>query len=148
MNKKEKERIALMLIKIAKEVRDYLLSEESQTHPFYRSESFLVSSFDEERDEILENLLNDPVYAAKFSEEYLEKLLKDQVRAMIQKVQQEVASIRPQKIAREIAKAIFNELDNYTAQTTVYIPVAGIELQIEEDKLEIGNITLQVMTPQ
>ena len=77
MNKKEKERITLMLIKIAKEVREYLLSEESQAHPFYRSESFLVSSFDEEREEILENLLDDPVYAAKFSEEYLEKLLKE-----------------------------------------------------------------------
>ena len=77
MNKKEKERITLMLIKIAKEVRAYLLSEEGQAHPFYRSESFLVSSFDEEREEILENLLEDPVYAAKFSEEYLEKLLKE-----------------------------------------------------------------------
>ena len=82
MNTKGKERITLMLIKIAKEVREFLLSEESQAHPAYRSESFLVSSFDEEREEILENLLNDPVYAAMFSEEYLEKLLKEQVRAM------------------------------------------------------------------
>ena len=71
MNKKEKESIALMLIKIAKDVEKYLLSEESQTHPAYHSESFLVSSFDEERGEILEKLLDDPVYTAKFSEEYL-----------------------------------------------------------------------------
>src|SRR5260221_286152 len=148
MNKKEKERITLMLIKIAKEVREYLLSEEGQAHPFYRSESFLVSSFDEEREEILENLLDDPVYAAKFSEEYLEKLLKEQVRTMIQKLQQEVVSVRPKKIARDTAEAIFNELDNYTTQVTVYLPVAGITLQTEEDKLEMGNITLQVMTPQ
>ena len=50
MNTKGKERITLMLITIAKEVREYLLSEENQDHPFYRSESFLVSSFDEERE--------------------------------------------------------------------------------------------------
>jgi hypothetical protein len=148
MNKKEKERIALMLIKIAKEVREYLLSEEGQDHPFYRSESFLVSSFDEEREEILENLLDDPVYAAKFSEEYLEKLLKEQVRAMIRKLQEEVVSVRPKKIARDTAEAIFNELDNYTTQVTVYLPVAGITLQTEEGRFEMGNITLQVMTPQ
>lgn len=148
MNTKEKERIALMLIEIAKEVRQYLLSEEGQDHPYYRSESYLVSSFDEEREEILEKLLDDPVYAAKFSEEYLEKLLKEQVRAMIRKLQQEVVSVRPKKIARDTAEAIFNELDNYTTQVKVYLPVAGITLQTEEDKLEIGNITLQVMTPQ
>ncbi len=111
MNKKEKERIALMLIKIAKEVREYLLSEEGQDHPFYRSESFLVSSFDE-------------------------------------KLQEEVVSVRPKNIARDTVEAIFNELDNYTTQVTVYLPVAGITLQTEEGRFEMGNITLQVMTPQ
>jgi Apea-like HEPN len=149
MNKRDQERIAHMLIEIAKEVKEFLSSDENQAYPAYRSDSLLISSFDEEREEILVNLLNDQEYTAKFSEEYLEKLLKEKVRAMMHNLrQQEQLGVRPQKIARETAESIFNELDNYTTNVTVYLPVSGINLRLEEGKLEIGNITLQKMTQE
>ncbi|HYT41180.1 MAG TPA: hypothetical protein VEP90_02435, partial [Methylomirabilota bacterium] len=40
----------------------------------------------------------------------------------------------------------FNELDKYATRLTVYLPVSGIDLQLEEGVLEVGNITLQKMT--
>lgn len=67
---------------------------------------------------------------------------------MIQNLLQEVANVRPQKIARNTARAIFNKLDSYTTNVTIYLPIAGITLQLEEGKFEIGNITLQVMTQE
>ncbi len=147
MNKSDKTRITLKLIEMAKEVKKFLSSDENQAYPAYRSTFLLVSSFDEEREEILVNLLNDQVYAAKFSEEYLEKLLKEKVTAMMQNLRQpEPPYVRPQVIARETAEAIFNELDKYATRLTVYLPVSGIDLQLEEGVLEVGNITLQKMT--
>lgn len=149
MNRGDKERIALKLIEMAKATKKFLSSDENKAYPAYHSDFLLVSSFDEEREEILVNLLNDQVYAAKFSEEYLEKLLKAKVSAMMQHLrQQEPPVVRPQKIAREIAEAIFHELDSYTTNLTIYWPVTGINLQLEEGKLELGNITLQTMTQE
>lgn len=149
MNKSDKTRIILKLIEMAKEVKKFLSLEENQVYPPYRSTFLLVSSFDEEREEILVKLLNDEVYAAMFSEEYLEKLLKEKVTSMMETLrQQEPPHVRPQVIAKETAEAIFNELDTYATRITVYLPVSGIDLQLDEGKLEIGNITLQKMTPQ
>src|SRR6266702_1493287 len=114
---------------MAKEVKKFLSSDENQAYPAYRSTFLLVSSFDEEREEILVNLLN------------------DQVTAMMQNLRQpEPPYVRPQVIARETAEAIFNELDKYATRLTVYLPVSGIDLQLEEGVLEVGNITLQKMT--
>src|SRR5437660_1259923 len=62
--------------------------------------------------------------------------------------QKEAPRERPRKIARGTVEAIFNELDNYTTKQTVYLPVSGISLQLEEEKLEIGNITFQKMTQE
>src|SRR2546421_8148690 len=101
MNKRDKEQIALMFIEMAKETVAFLSSRENQ---FYHSDSFFISSFQEEREQVLVHLLNDPVYAAKFSEEYLENLLKEQLGEMIQRLRQnEIPRERPQKIARGTA---------------------------------------------
>src|SRR5437763_3198596 len=137
-----------MFIEIAKDIKKFLSSEENQASPSYRSESLLTSAFDGERVQIVEKLLGDPVYAAKFSDEYLGKLLEEKVRAMVQTLLQEGGNVRSQKVARSNAEALFNELDSYTTSVTVYLPVVGITLQLEEGKLEIGNITLQVMTQE
>lgn len=147
MNKSDKTRITLKFIEMAKEAKKFLSSDENQVYPAYRSTFLLVSSFDEEREEILVNLLNDEVYAAKFSEEFLEKLLKEKVTAMMQNLRQlEPPYVRPRVVARETAEAIFNELDTYATRITVYLSLSGIDLQLDEGKLEIGNITLQKMT--
>ncbi len=147
MNKSYKTRITLKFIEMAKEVKKFLSSDENQVYPAYRSTFLLVSSFDEVREDILVNLLNDPVYAVKFSEEYLEKVLKEKVTAMMENLrQQELPTVRPQVIARETTEVIFNELDSYSTRITVYLPVLGIDLQLDEEKLEIGNITFQKMT--
>lgn len=132
---------------MAKIVKEFLSSDENRIYPAYHSTSRLVSIFDEEREEILVNLLDDGVYASKFSEEYLEKFLKEKVTAMMQKLREsESSDVRPQAIARETAEAIFYELDAYATRITVYLPVSGIELQLDEEELKIGNITLQKMT--
>lgn len=146
MNKKDKERIALILIEMAKEIAKFVASPEYQP---YHTDFFFLSSFDEEREQILVHLLGDPVYAAKFSEEYLEKLLKEKIREMIHTLRQvETLYESPRKIARRTSEAIFNELDSYTTNLTVYLPITGLNIQLEEGMFEIGNITFQNMTQE
>ncbi len=149
MNKRDKTRITLKIKQMAKDVKEFLSSDENQVYPAYHSDFFLVSSFDDEREEILVNLLNDQTYAAKFSEEYLEKLLKEKVTTLMQSLRQrELSGVRPQKLAGETAEAIFSELDSYTTKLTIYLPVTGLNIQPEEGKFEIGNITFQNMTQE
>ncbi len=144
MNTKDKEQISLMFINMAKETVAFLSSPENQ---FYHSDSFFVSSFQEEREQVLVHLLHDPVYAAKFSEEYLEKLLKEKIEGMIRNLRQkEAPRERLQKIARRTAEDIFNTLDSYNTNLRVYLPVTGVSIQLEEGKFELGNITFQNMT--
>jgi hypothetical protein len=147
MNKRDKTRISLKFKEIAKEVKEFLSSDENHIYPAYHSDVILVNSFDEVREEILINLLNDQIYAGKFSEEYLEKLLKEKMTAMIHDLREQITSdIRPQALAHKTVEDIFSELDNYTTYVTVYLPVSGIDLQLEEEEIELGNITLQKMT--
>lgn len=149
MNESDKERIRVSFVNIAKEVKTFLSSEENKQYPAYHSDVLLVSSFDEEREDVQKILLNDPVYSGKFSEEYLEKLLKEKVRTMMHELRKpETPGIRPNVLANNTVKAIFNDLDNYTTALKLYLPVSGIDLQLEEGKLELGNITLQVMTKE
>ncbi len=146
MDNKDKEGITLKFIEIAKDTQKFISSDENQA---YYLDSMLASSFEEETETILVSLLKDPVYAAKFSEEYLENLLKDKVREMIHTLrQQELPRVLPRKMARRTGEAIFNELDNYAIKQTVYLPIAGISLQLEEEKLEIGNVAFQKMTQE
>ncbi len=149
MNKKEKERIRILFVKIAKDVRRFLSLDENKQYPAYHSDSLLVSSFDEEREDVLRSLLDDPVYSAKFSEEYVEKLLKKNIRMMMHNLREpETPGIRPNVLANNTVEAIFNDLDNYATGQTLYLPVSGIDIQLEEGKLELGNITLQAMTEE
>src|SRR5947209_2942204 len=109
MNKKDKVQVSLMFIEMAKETMAFLSSPENQ---FYHSDSFFISSFQEEREQVLEHLLNDLLYAAKFSEEYLEKLLKEKLGEMLHSLRQEGAPrVSPRKIARGTAEDIFTALD-------------------------------------
>lgn len=83
MDKEDKERIRITFVKIAKEVKKILFLEENKQYPTYHSDFLLVSSFDEEWEDVLRRLLNDPVYSEKFSEEYVDKLFKKNIRAMM-----------------------------------------------------------------
>jgi hypothetical protein len=144
MDRREKDRITLLVIAIARAVLELLSSVEDI---LYYTDSMIASDFEKEKETILKALLKDPVYAAKFSEEYLEKLLQKKMQEMIHRLRQhDTPRMRPQRVAREIASAIFDELDNYTTRQTIYLPVSGIILELEEERLEIGNITFLKMT--
>jgi len=146
MDRREKERITLLVIATAKAMLE-LLSAEGDIS--YYTDSMFASDFEKEKETILKALLKDPVYVAKFSEEYLEKLLQKKMQEIIHRLrQQDTPRIRPQRVAREIASAIFDELDNYTTRQTIYLPVSGIIVELEEERLEIGNITFLKMTQE
>lgn len=149
MNKRDKERIRISFVKMAKEVKQFLSLEENKQCPAYYSDSLLVSNFDAEREEVLTSLLSDSVYAEKFSEEYVEKLLKEKIRTLMHELREpETLGIRPNVLANSTVEAIFSDLDNYTTEQTLYLPVSGINMQLDEGKLELGNITFQAMTEE
>lgn len=149
MDKKDKERIRILFVRIAKEVKHFLSLDDNKQYPAYYSDFLLVSSFDEEREDVLKSILKDPVYSGKFSEEYVEKLLKGKIRTMMHDLREpETPGIRPNVLANNTFEAIFNDLDNYTTGQTLYLPVSGIDIQLEEGKLELGNITLQAITEE
>lgn len=146
MDRGEKERITLLVIALAKAMLELLSSEEDMS---YYTDSMIADVFEKEKEMILKSLLKDLVYAAKFSEEFLEKLLQKKMQEMIHRFrQQDIPRIRPQRVARETASSIFDELDNYTIRQTIYLPVSGIILGVDEESLEIGNITFLKMTQE
>ncbi len=146
MDNRNKDRIVHKLLEIAKDAEAFLSSDENQP---YFPDSLLASYYDEEIDTIVQNLLEEDVYASKFSEEFLEKLLKEKVRNMIRSIRQrELPSVLLQTIATETTKTVFDELDSYTTKQIIYLPVSGIILELEEEKLEIGKITFLKMTQE
>jgi hypothetical protein len=149
MDKKAKERIRVLFVRMAKEVKHFLSLDENKQYPTYYSDSLLASNFDEEREDVLKSILNDLVYSEKFSEEYVEKLLQGKIRTMMHDLREsEMPSVSPKVLANNTVEAIFTDLDNYTTGQTLYLPVSGIDMQLEEEKLELGNIALQVMTEE
>src|SRR5579872_2282152 len=114
MDNRNKDRIVHKLLEIAKDAEAFLSSDENQP---YFPDSLLASYYDEEIDTIVQNLLEEDVYASKFSEEFLEKLLKEKVRNMIRSIRQrELPSVLLQTIATETTKTVFDELDSYTTK--------------------------------
>ncbi len=143
MDIKQKEHITYLFIEIAKDAKQFLATPES----VHFTDGLLLNSYGEEREAIVEQLLKDRTYFLKFSEEYLEKLLREKVRELIISIRQNEPGL-PQRKARDIAEQLFQELDTYVEKQTVYIPVVGIDIQLEDGLFEIGNITFLNMTQE
>ena len=87
-------------------------------------------------EKLRKGLLKGEKWSEKFTEEYVDKSLK----ALLIRLWKEG---NPQKTA-EYFPSFADELDNYSEEQTVYLPLANIQMNIHE--LPIGNITLINMT--
>src|SRR5260370_21454522 len=75
-------------------------------------------------------------------------MIKEKKEALIHAWRHKETLQRPGKIAISIAEEILTALDGYTTRLTVCFPVVGMRIQLEEGKLELGNILFQHMTKE
>jgi hypothetical protein len=83
-------------------------------------------------------LLEKEGWGEKFTEEYIDKALKQLFRRLKQEDNNRNALANFTELV--------DEVENYAQEHIVYLPVSGIEMQI--DRLPIGNITLIQMTDE
>ncbi len=81
-------------------------------------------------------LLEEQKWSEKFTEEYVDKSLK----ALLARLLKEN---NPKKTA-EYFSSLADEIENYSEEQTVYLPLSNIQMKIDE--LSIGNIVLINMT--
>jgi len=112
-----------------------------RTKKFGRGEKLYIIDADKYEKKLLKQLLEREKWGKKFTEEYIERSL----RTILFRVYEE-GHKKKNSLSQKYFTELVNEVEGYSQQYTVYIPLANILLKTDE--LEIGDITLFNMTEE